>query len=126
MGPFPHKRLGKIDRNRREYKREERKMNCSRSERMVKKDGHRSMLAYWSIIFMHDNPLFNIFKNPEKKLKNSEIKEGKRVLEVGCGPGFYTVPATRMVGKMDIYVMDLHPNLLKGWRKKLKRQGYPI
>lgn len=86
----------------------------------------RSILAYWTIIFMHDNPLFNIFKNPEKKLRDSGIKEGQRVLEVGCGPGFYTIAASGIVGKTGkVYAMDLHPGFIRRVKKKAdgKRLG---
>ena len=99
-------------------------MNRTRSTRMHIREDHRSLLAYWTIIFMHDNPLFNIFKNAEKRLRDSGIKEGQRVLEVGCGPGFYTIPAAKIVGEEGkVYAMDLHPGFIRRVQKKADRKG---
>lgn len=99
-------------------------MNCTRTEKIHNREGHRSLLAYWSIIFMHDNPLFNIFKNPEKKLRDSGIQEGQRVLEIGCGPGFYTIAASGIVGKTGkVYAMDLHPGFIRRVQKKADGKG---
>lgn len=36
---------------------------------------------------------------PEKILAAAGIKEGANVLEVGCGTGFFTIPASRMIGE---------------------------
>lgn len=35
---------------------------------------------------------------PAKILRGADILPGQRVLEVGCGPGFYTVSAARLIG----------------------------
>ncbi len=36
---------------------------------------------------------------PGKTLRGADIKSGQTVLEVGCGTGFFTIPAARMVGE---------------------------
>ncbi len=36
--------------------------------------------------------------NPVKTLQSAEIQPGQTVLEVGCGTGFFTIPAAQMIG----------------------------
>ncbi len=36
--------------------------------------------------------------NPVKTLQSAEIQPGQAVLEVGCGTGFFTIPAAQMIG----------------------------
>ncbi len=57
------------------------------------------------------NPLFNAagtamesrfrlwLQDPVKILQGTEIRPGDTVLEVGCGTGFFTVPAARLIGE---------------------------
>jgi ubiquinone/menaquinone biosynthesis C-methylase UbiE len=54
---------------------------------------------------------FRDFILPRKNiLKEVGIKLGFHVLDYGCGPGSYVVPATELVGKSGkIYALDIHP-----------------
>ncbi|MCK4785694.1 MAG: hypothetical protein KAV87_18205, partial [Desulfobacteraceae bacterium] len=48
-----------------------------------------SRIAFMIISLMHDNPLLPILKNPYKILRAAGLKLGQKVVEVGCGPGFF-------------------------------------
>ncbi len=97
-------------------------MSCTRSKTMGKKIEHRSMLAYWTITLIHDNPLLKLLKDPFSKLRAAGLKEGQKVIEVGCGPGFYTIPAAKIVGRTgQIYAMDLHPGFIERVEKKAEK-----
>ena len=37
--------------------------------------------------------------NPERTLAGADLQPGQTVLEVGCGTGFFTLPAARMIGE---------------------------
>jgi ubiquinone/menaquinone biosynthesis C-methylase UbiE len=37
----------------------------------------------------------------EERLRRSGVREGQTVLDYACGPGYYTIPAARMVGPTD-------------------------
>lgn len=81
-------------------------------------------LAYWSILVIHDNPLLPLIKDPYKTLKQAGLKPGQKVLEVGCGPGFFTIPAADIVGKKGlVYAVDLNPHAIKRIQKKIARCG---
>lgn len=45
------------------------------------------------------------------------------MLEVGCGPGFFTIPAARIVGKQGlVYAVDVHPLAIKRVKKKIENE----
>jgi len=87
--------------------------------------GHRhSDFAFWFISLMHDNPLLPIFRNPYRFLEAAGLKPGQKVLEVGCGPGFFTIPAARIVGHEGfVYAVDVHPRAIERVEEKARREG---
>jgi ubiquinone/menaquinone biosynthesis C-methylase UbiE len=71
---------------------------------------------------IHDNPLRRIFDNPIKTLKAAGIQPGQQVLEVGCGPGFFTIAAAKLVGANGcIHAIDLHPLAIKMVEEKVQK-----
>jgi ubiquinone/menaquinone biosynthesis C-methylase UbiE len=67
-----------------------------------------------------DNRIRRWLQNPEKILR-SYIKEGKTVLDVGCGPGFFSVEMARMVGKSGrVIAADLKEGMLLKVKEKVK------
>ncbi len=89
----------------------------------TEKEHHHSKFAFWIICLMHDNPLLPILRNPYRLLETAGLKPGQKVLEVGCGPGFFTIPAAKMVGDEGIiYAIDVHPLAIKRVQKKIKRE----
>ena len=90
----------------------------------IKERHQHSKFAFWIITLMHDNPLLPIFRNPYKLLKTAGLKPDQKVLEVGCGPGFFTIPAAKIVGdKGLIYAIDVHPLAIKRVQKKIEKEG---
>jgi 2-polyprenyl-3-methyl-5-hydroxy-6-metoxy-1,4-benzoquinol methylase len=80
--------------------------------------------AYRIISLLHDNPILPIFRSPERLLKSAGLGTGQKVLEVGCGPGFFTIPAAEMVGGEGfIYAVDLHPLAIERVRKRIEKKG---
>jgi ubiquinone/menaquinone biosynthesis C-methylase UbiE len=65
-----------------------------------------------------------LFMNARKQLLKSGVKEGQTVLDFGCGPGFYAIPAAAMVGdKGNVYALDIHPLAIQSVRRKAKKKG---
>lgn len=99
-------------------------MNTKIVERHHSDDLHASGLAFWVISLMHDNPLLPHLKNPYRSLENAGLKPGQKVMEVGCGPGFFTIPAAKMVGdKGLIYAMDVNHRAIKRVEEKIRKYG---
>ena len=73
---------------------------------------------------IHDGKLMAIIRNPYKLLKAAGLKPGHKVLEIGCGPGAFTIPAAGIVGKNGfIYAVDIHPLAIKRVREKIAESG---
>jgi len=72
----------------------------------------------------HDNKLMAIIRNPYKLLKAAGLKPGLKVLEIGCGPGVFTIPAAEIVGTDGfIYALDIHPLAIKRVKEKIAESG---
>ena len=60
--------------------------------------------------------------NPVNTLKIADIQPGQTILEVGCGTGFFTIPAAVMVGDQGcIVAMDASSGFLKEATRKVKK-----
>ena len=99
-------------------------MNNVRGERYHQPGRFTASLAFWTITLMHDNPLLHYFKDPYNKLNEAGLKPDQRVLEVGCGPGFFTIPAAKMVGDNGfVYAVDVNPLAIERVQKKIESDG---
>lgn len=59
------------------------------------------------------------FQDPQKIL-SPYLKEGMKVLDVGCGPGFFSVEMAKLVGNSGkVYSVDLQQGMLDIVRKKI-------
>ena len=94
----------------------------STAKRHCRSFDHTSNIAYWTIRLMHDNPILPLVRNPHKLLKTAGLKEGHKVLEVGCGPGFFTIPAGEIVGNEGhVYAVDIHPRAVERVEEKIEK-----
>jgi ubiquinone/menaquinone biosynthesis C-methylase UbiE len=63
-----------------------------------------------------------IFENPRGRLQEIGIREGIRFLDVGCNLGFYSFPASLLVGGTGlVYALDIDPDCLNWIASKAKR-----
>jgi ubiquinone/menaquinone biosynthesis C-methylase UbiE len=68
--------------------------------------------------------LYGLFRDPYEPLKAAGLKPGQDVLEVGCGPGFFTVPAAEIVGEMgSMCALDINPVAVKHVQRKIDAAG---
>lgn len=68
--------------------------------------------------------LYSLFRDPYKALDAAGLRPGQKVLEVGCGPGFFTIPAAKMVGgKGSVCALDMSPLAIARVRQKIERAG---
>lgn len=62
--------------------------------------------------------------DPKRTLRGAELGPGQTVLEVGCGTGFFTLPAAEMIGETgQIIAMDPLSDFVDRVRRKVREAG---
>jgi len=73
---------------------------------------------------MMESRLRQWLMNPAKTLRGAGIEPGQTVLEVGCGTGFFTIPAAELIGDQGCLVaMDALSDYTKRVSKKVQAAG---
>jgi ubiquinone/menaquinone biosynthesis C-methylase UbiE len=73
--------------------------------------------------FIHET-LYGLVRDPYKALRDAGLEAGQTVLEVGCGPGFFTVPAARIVGDGGtVLALDINPVAVEHVQRKIDQAG---
>ncbi len=82
-----------------------------------------SHTSFKMMSFVHET-LYGLFRDPYKALHAAGLQTGQAVLEVGCGPGFFTVPAAEIVGETgSLLSLDVNPLAVKHVYDKVKAAG---
>lgn len=77
----------------------------------------------WWLGYALANPLRKLINNPNSILKPF-VAEGMRVLEVGPGMGFFSVPIARLVGPRGrLYCVDVQQKMIDGLKRRLEKKG---
>lgn len=67
-----------------------------------------------------DNRLRRWFQNP-RKILGPYVKEGMKVLDIGCGPGFFSIDMAQMVGESgNVIALDLQEGMLRKLSDKIQ------
>jgi ubiquinone/menaquinone biosynthesis C-methylase UbiE len=70
--------------------------------------------------FIHET-LYGLFRDPNTVLNAAGLEPAQDVLEVGCGPGFFTIPAARIVGDAgSVLALDVNPLAVEHVRQKIE------
>jgi ubiquinone/menaquinone biosynthesis C-methylase UbiE len=68
--------------------------------------------------------LYGLFRDPYEALSAAGLEPGQEVLEVGCGPGFFTIAAARIVGeKGRVVTLDISPLAIERVQQKIEQEG---
>jgi ubiquinone/menaquinone biosynthesis C-methylase UbiE len=66
------------------------------------------------IAMVMESPLHRRFSDPVQSLQGAGVRPGQAVLEVGCGTGFFTIPAAKLVGhEGHVYAVDPLPSAIE-------------
>ena len=73
--------------------------------------------------FFNDEEERRKWQNPETILVNIGVKTGLTFVDVGCGYGFFAVPAARLVGNEGrVYGLDANPEAIGRLNEKAKKE----
>jgi ubiquinone/menaquinone biosynthesis C-methylase UbiE len=68
--------------------------------------------------------LRDLFQNPRRSLEKAGLTKGMSVVDYGCGPGSFTIPAAEMVGhEGKVFAVDIHPLAISTVEQKASRKG---
>jgi ubiquinone/menaquinone biosynthesis C-methylase UbiE len=68
--------------------------------------------------FSLDNSIRTFFQDPEK-ITRDYVKPGFTVLDIGCGPGYFTIPMARMAGKAgSVIAVDIQERMLEKMKER--------
>ena len=86
--------------------------------RIAKKGLFPPQLAFTLLI-----PLRNIILSPKKLVKRLDLKTDYRVLEVGCGPGYFSPKVARAIPNGELVLTDIQREMLRKAQKRLSRKN---
>lgn len=82
---------------------------------------HRPHRCPWWLSWVLVNPIRRWLTDPDRLL-GSFVRPSDRVLEIGPGPGFYSIPLAQRVGsKGKVVCVDVQAQMLESLRKRLAR-----
>jgi ubiquinone/menaquinone biosynthesis C-methylase UbiE len=73
--------------------------------------------------FILDNPIRRRLSNPAHDVDSLELRGSEHVLELGPGPGFFSVEIARRLTSGSLELFDLQPEMLDKARRKLDHAG---
>lgn len=87
-------------------------------------ESHKARTFYLQMIKWLENPERKKYNDPEKLLSSSGLHAGQTVLEIGCGSGFFTIPASKMLGATgNLFATDIHPIAIETTKNNITEAG---
>lgn len=66
----------------------------------------------------------DLLQNPRRSLDKAQLTKGMCVVDYGCGPGSFTIPAAELVGpEGKVFAVDIHPLAIRNVGEKARRKG---
>lgn len=68
-------------------------------------------------------PLRNWALSPAELVRRLDLCPDSRILEVGCGPGYFSPALARAVPQGEVVLADIQPEMLAKARRRLEKRG---
>jgi ubiquinone/menaquinone biosynthesis C-methylase UbiE len=66
----------------------------------------------------------DLLQNPRRSLEKARLTKGMSVVDYGCGPGSFAIPAAELVGhEGKVFAVDIHPLAISAVKQKASRKG---
>jgi ubiquinone/menaquinone biosynthesis C-methylase UbiE len=74
--------------------------------------------------FYHNDSERREWQNPKKILYSIGLKPGLQFIDIGCGIGFFTIPAAKIVGNEGrVYALDINEEAIGVIKKLAEKEG---
>ena len=74
--------------------------------------------------FSFDDPERTKWQNPKSILKDLGLEAGNTFIDMGCGQGFFALPAAEIVGPNGkVYAIDTNREAVRILKRKAKERG---
>ena len=83
----------------------------------------QSRVVYLGLALAIGTPLRRLTMDANRVLTRMGVQEKLTILEVGCGPGFFTIPAAKMARNGTVYALDIYPMMTGMVAKQAGRSG---
>jgi len=93
------------------------KKNKNIIERFASKGVFPYQMAFTLLI-----PLRNIFLSPKQLIKRMELSEEHHVLEVGSGPGYFSIKVAKYLERGQLVLADIQQEMLNFAKKRIDRK----
>jgi len=97
-------------------------MRTVRTDKEIKKSfATKGVFPFkWSFTLLF--PLRNIFLSVNNLIERLDIKENYNVLEVGPGPGYFSIPVARKLKTGKLILADIQPEMLEYAKKRFSKK----
>jgi len=68
-------------------------------------------------------PFRNLFLSPRQLIRRLELNDSSRVLEVGPGPGYFSVKIAKVIPKGELVLADIQQEMLDYAKKRIDKRG---
>lgn len=90
---------------------------------MLYNKSYKGDVCHHSHSFALDNFIRRLFQNP-KKIAGEYLNSGDTVIDIGCGPGFFSIDMAKIVGPSGkVYAVDLQKEMLDRVQQKMVKQN---
>ena len=87
---------------------------------------YHSLACPAGLSWLVENQYMNAVAGADTLLKRLHLKQGMRLLDVGCGPGRIAIPAAERVGKTgEVVALDIQHAMLKKLRERIDARQLP-
>ena len=68
-------------------------------------------------------PIRNIFLSPKMLIKRLELKDNYKVMELGPGPGYFSLKVATVLAHGKLVLADIQPKMLDYAKKRINKKG---
>jgi ubiquinone/menaquinone biosynthesis C-methylase UbiE len=69
-------------------------------------------------------PVRNLILSPKELIRRMNLESGMKVLEVGPGPGYFSVPVTKFLNHGKLVLADIQPEMLEKAQKRIAKRKF--